>query len=145
MEIANSVEPVQDGRIHIEKINGPFLYREGGSPAEYSAGMILAPTAAIPMRADINGAAGSLAAVPQKGIADFHHSRSLYQTRSPYTDYRLRIGNCRDSPTFFPADSTDPVWRPPVRPVLAREYARSLGSRSQLGRQSRALRIEFGA
>ena len=24
MEIANSVEPVQDGRIHIEKINGPF-------------------------------------------------------------------------------------------------------------------------
>ena len=25
LEIANSVEPVQDGRIHIEKINGPFL------------------------------------------------------------------------------------------------------------------------
>jgi hypothetical protein len=24
MEIANSVEPVQDGRIHIEKINWPF-------------------------------------------------------------------------------------------------------------------------
>jgi hypothetical protein len=24
MEIANSVEPVQDGRIHIELINGPF-------------------------------------------------------------------------------------------------------------------------
>ena len=42
MEIANSVEPVQDGRIHIEKINGPFLFRDGGSPAEYSAGMKLA-------------------------------------------------------------------------------------------------------
>jgi hypothetical protein len=42
MEIANSVEPVQDGRIHLEKINGPFLYREGGSPAEYGAGMKLA-------------------------------------------------------------------------------------------------------
>jgi hypothetical protein len=42
MEIANSVEPVQDGRIHIEKINGPLLYREGGSPAEYGAGMKLA-------------------------------------------------------------------------------------------------------
>jgi hypothetical protein len=41
-EIANSVEPVQDGRIHIEKINGPFLFKEGGSPAEYSAGMKLA-------------------------------------------------------------------------------------------------------
>ncbi len=42
LEIANSVEPVQDGRIHIEKINGPFLYREGGSPAEYGAGLKLA-------------------------------------------------------------------------------------------------------
>jgi hypothetical protein len=26
IEIANSVEAVQDGRIHIEKINGPFLF-----------------------------------------------------------------------------------------------------------------------
>ena len=25
LEIANSVEPVQDGRFHIEKINWPFL------------------------------------------------------------------------------------------------------------------------
>jgi len=31
-EIANMVEAVQDGRIHIEKINGPFLFKEGGSP-----------------------------------------------------------------------------------------------------------------
>jgi hypothetical protein len=42
MEIANSVEPVQDGRLHIEKINGPFLYEFKGSPAEYGAGMRLA-------------------------------------------------------------------------------------------------------
>jgi hypothetical protein len=42
MEIANATEAVQDGRIHIEKINGPFPYRERGSPAEYSAGMKLA-------------------------------------------------------------------------------------------------------
>ena len=39
LEIANAVEPLQDGRIHIEKINGPFLFREGGSPAEYKAGL----------------------------------------------------------------------------------------------------------
>jgi hypothetical protein len=39
MEIANSVEAVQDGRIHIEKINEPFLYTERGTPAEYGAGM----------------------------------------------------------------------------------------------------------
>jgi hypothetical protein len=42
LEIANSVEPVQDGRIHIEKINEPFLYKEGGTPAEYGAGLHLA-------------------------------------------------------------------------------------------------------
>jgi len=42
LEIANSVEAVQDGRIHIEKINAPFLYREGGTPAEYKAGLDLA-------------------------------------------------------------------------------------------------------
>jgi hypothetical protein len=38
MEIANSVEPVQDGRLHIEKVNLPFL-RNGGSPAEYGSGL----------------------------------------------------------------------------------------------------------
>jgi hypothetical protein len=42
MEIANAVDPVQDGRIHIEKINGPFLYELKGSPAEYGAGLKLA-------------------------------------------------------------------------------------------------------
>ena len=42
MEIADSVEPVKDGRIHIEKINGPFLYEHRGSPAEYKAGLDLA-------------------------------------------------------------------------------------------------------
>ena len=41
LEIASTVEPVQDGRIHVEKINLPFL-REGGSPAEYKAGLDLA-------------------------------------------------------------------------------------------------------
>jgi hypothetical protein len=35
LEIANSVEAVQDGRVHVEKINGPFLYKHRGSPAEY--------------------------------------------------------------------------------------------------------------
>jgi hypothetical protein len=34
LEIANSVEAVQDGRIHIEKINAPFLFREHATPAE---------------------------------------------------------------------------------------------------------------
>ena len=30
---------VQDGRIYIEKINGPFLFELKGTPAEYSAGL----------------------------------------------------------------------------------------------------------
>jgi hypothetical protein len=42
IEIANSVEAVQDSRVHIEKINGPFLYKAKGSPAEYLAGIKLA-------------------------------------------------------------------------------------------------------
>ena len=38
VEIASG-EPVQDGRIHIEKVNEPFLFKEGGNPAaEYRAG-----------------------------------------------------------------------------------------------------------
>jgi hypothetical protein len=39
MELANAVEPVQDGRIHIEKINGPFLFQLKGTPAEYMVGL----------------------------------------------------------------------------------------------------------
>jgi hypothetical protein len=42
LEIANETEPVQDGRIHIKKLNGPFLFTHGGSPAEYGAGLAVA-------------------------------------------------------------------------------------------------------
>jgi hypothetical protein len=41
MELANSVETIMDGRVLIERINLPFL-REGGSPAEYHAGLACA-------------------------------------------------------------------------------------------------------
>ena len=41
IEIANSVEAIQDGRIHVEKINWPFL-QAGGSADEYAAGLQLA-------------------------------------------------------------------------------------------------------
>jgi hypothetical protein len=39
LEIANATEAVQDGRIYIEKINGQFSFKEGGTPAEYSAAL----------------------------------------------------------------------------------------------------------
>ncbi len=42
LEIANSVEAAQEGRIHIEKVIAPFLYKEHGTPAEYKAGLDLA-------------------------------------------------------------------------------------------------------
>jgi hypothetical protein len=42
LEYANAFEPVQDGRIYIEKLNGPFLYEAKGTPAEYKAGLELA-------------------------------------------------------------------------------------------------------
>jgi hypothetical protein len=42
LEIASTVEPVQDGRIHIEKINWPMLSEHKATPAEYKAGHNLA-------------------------------------------------------------------------------------------------------
>jgi hypothetical protein len=42
LEHAHAFEPIQDGRIYIEKLNGPFLFGDKGSPAEYRAGLDLA-------------------------------------------------------------------------------------------------------
>ena len=39
IEIANGVEAVQDGRIHIEKVNGPFLFDVKGTRDQYLAGL----------------------------------------------------------------------------------------------------------
>jgi hypothetical protein len=38
IEIASTIEPVQNGRIYIELVNEPFL-KAGGSPDEYRAGL----------------------------------------------------------------------------------------------------------
>ena len=43
VQIANAVEAVQDGRIYIERINGPFL-EAGGSPDQYRAALARAIT-----------------------------------------------------------------------------------------------------
>jgi hypothetical protein len=42
VEIASTVEAVQNGRIYIELINHPFLFTDKASPAEYGAGLKLA-------------------------------------------------------------------------------------------------------
>jgi hypothetical protein len=42
VEIANSVEAVQDGRIFIELINASLLFEHKASPDEYKAGLDLA-------------------------------------------------------------------------------------------------------
>ena len=39
LELANAFEPIQEGRIYIEKINGPYLFELKGTPAEYKAGL----------------------------------------------------------------------------------------------------------
>ncbi|MCG2639674.1 MULTISPECIES: hypothetical protein [Bradyrhizobium] len=39
IELAKGVEAVQDGRIHIEKINAPFLFTLKASGAEFGAGI----------------------------------------------------------------------------------------------------------
>ena len=37
MQHAHAFEPIQEGRIYIEKLNGPFLFGDKGTPAEYMA------------------------------------------------------------------------------------------------------------
>jgi hypothetical protein len=39
MQHAHAFEIVQDGRIYIEKLNGPLLFGDKGTPAEYAAGL----------------------------------------------------------------------------------------------------------
>ena len=39
LEHAHAFQPIQDGRIYIEKLNGPFLFGDKGTPAEYRAGL----------------------------------------------------------------------------------------------------------
>jgi hypothetical protein len=39
LDHAHAFEPVQDGRIYIEKLNGPFLFGDRGTPEEYAAGL----------------------------------------------------------------------------------------------------------
>jgi hypothetical protein len=39
LEIANSLEPSMEGRLLIELINGPMLFQEKATPAEYKAGL----------------------------------------------------------------------------------------------------------
>jgi hypothetical protein len=39
MQHVHAFEPVQDGRIYIEKLNGPFLFGDKATPAEYTAGL----------------------------------------------------------------------------------------------------------
>jgi hypothetical protein len=42
LEIAHAFQPIQDGRIYIEAINGPMLYQHKATPAEYKASLDLA-------------------------------------------------------------------------------------------------------
>ncbi|MCK1475198.1 hypothetical protein IVB27_10405 [Bradyrhizobium sp. 197] len=37
VQLAASIEPVQDGRIHIEKVNAPFMSTLGGNGSEFGA------------------------------------------------------------------------------------------------------------
>ena len=39
VEIAGTIEPVQDGRIYIERVNAGFMRQHGGSGPEFGAGI----------------------------------------------------------------------------------------------------------
>jgi hypothetical protein len=51
VELANNIEAVQDGRIHIEKINAPMLFQLKATPAEYKTGLDRAIEKGSPARA----------------------------------------------------------------------------------------------
>ena len=36
---AHAFEPIQEGRIYTEKLDGPFLFADRGTPAEYATGL----------------------------------------------------------------------------------------------------------
>ena len=36
---AHAFEPIQEGRIYTEKLDGPFLFADRGTPAEYAASL----------------------------------------------------------------------------------------------------------
>jgi len=42
VELASAIPTIQDGRIYVDEINGPFLRELQGTPAEYEAGLRLA-------------------------------------------------------------------------------------------------------
>jgi hypothetical protein len=42
VELASAIPTIQDGRIYIDEIKGPFLGQLKGTPAEYEAGLRLA-------------------------------------------------------------------------------------------------------
>ncbi|SFN02735.1 hypothetical protein SAMN05216573_10786 [Bradyrhizobium sp. Rc3b] len=62
VQLAASVEAVQDGRIHIEKINAPFLFTLHGAAPEFGAGLEYAI---------------------QKGWIELHESGSYVRLLSP--------------------------------------------------------------
>jgi hypothetical protein len=42
VQLAANIEPVQDGRIYIEKINAPFLFTFKGKSSEFGTGLAYA-------------------------------------------------------------------------------------------------------
>jgi hypothetical protein len=64
LELANAFVPIQDGRIYIEKINGPFLQELKGSPAEYKAEPICRTRFSSSLGSSISGSVQLLPGTP---------------------------------------------------------------------------------
>jgi hypothetical protein len=91
MEIANAIEPVQDGRLRIEKINLPFL-RDGGTPAEYGAGLTQGNRARLALDAR------------EQRLCEVHARRRYKEDRSAGADQLGRAKNfCPKSRSRQPA------------------------------------------
>ena len=71
-------EVILDGRIYIEKINGPFLFGDKGTPAEYKAGLDLAIASGW-LAIHEEPSSGSPRRVPACSLQWRHPSRVLHR------------------------------------------------------------------
>ena len=113
IEFANSVEAAQDGRIHIELLNGPMLFEHKATPAEYSAGLQLA----IERGCLVMHESGSYVRFTQAGVESF-----ALRSNAPFT--KTAVGLRKPPGRSFGesvADSSE--WAVPLHPGRVQVFA----------------------
>jgi hypothetical protein len=113
MELANAFEPVQDGRIYIEKINGPFLFEFKGTPAECKAGLdyAIAKRHLCPVHRGRRGAVRLISgAISRSKLVFFAMDRSLTHAHNAAQNASAWSCVMPRAPSIVPDDSDREVY-----------------------------------